>query len=422
MIISSDAGDTARVDYLNSNSNINDDNYAVVSCRTLHAGSIPNNSLSLPSSLLHLGYSIGSCNLCEMDDTNYSVEMTLRDFQQFLEEGQCWYNPNRSSQIGNNTRQIRRNRSSRTLMFDPCNALGAEVSLGDFLMHNHNNIDIKVHDAIHSEEIQISDNRRSAVMVIMMERRQQPQYQHSEQNQLLFDDEFNSSLEVQPIHTFDDLLPPNLMNASFDMHNDDDDAATVDMNESYSEEPFADDNSIISQEFGGWLHCDENDDDNDPTTILFAPPTIAMLDKSSFNTTTGSTSGNILTDIDPNKNTNSCDEEIGNDLKITAHVNDDHSLDIRENNCMRSTDTVIMSHSADKEDLATRITGAHVKNLFVDCTTDDNDDNLDVIGICQPKYIVVTQNFASLLALQLLALAISHGLRYLSDFSSTNAT
>ncbi len=355
----------------------------------------------------------------EVDDAfNYSVEMTLRDFQQFLEEGQCWYSNQRT--LGTTGRNW-----SRSTMFDPCNALGAEVSLGDFLMHNHNNIDIKLHDAIHSEEIQTSDNRRSAVLVIMERRQQQPQ-------QPLDDDELNSSLEVQPIHTFDDLTPPNLMNASFDLRNDgdDDDVATFDMNESYSEEPFDDDDNNrddLAETAGGWWNNSDEVVEHNDRAVWRAPPfattpnnvgSIAVAAQHSNDTTMtlrwtseprdGSDDESYCgRNIDYYMNEDQNGDEY-EDCDVPSHITDHcliHCMD-RINRSIGDIQLGDFDNSPAPQSLTDDVNGINGFALGTTCQT-------------TTKYMVVTQTFVSLFVVQLVVLAAAYFLRCLSDYSNT---
>jgi hypothetical protein len=403
----------------------NNDKY-VISCRTLHVGSIPYTSPSLL-----LGYSSSSnssndnhINCSDTDALNYSVEMTLREFQQFLEEGQCWY---RNQSQNGTTRQsecvplpIGRNRTG-TMMFDPCNALGAEVSLGDFLMHNHNNIDIKVHEAIHTEEIQVSDNRRSAVLVIM-------ERQHQQEHEV-WDDEFNSSLEVQPIHTFDDLIPPNLMNASFDLHNDDDDdAVTVDMNESYSEDPLDDQYSII-QDLGGWVNYDDDDDDDEniESVVLSSSP-ISLFDIPFLKPMNSSVSLVII------QHSNECGSN------IIEHENDDSTnIDCQQQctmngfvneNCQESCHLVseIIVHGKEHSPIQSYsnyccdsiIPTADTEGMILECSTNFR-DSIERIDISTFECSFCTETFAAFMMLQFVVLAVSYYLRCPSDFSSISS-
>lgn len=413
---------------LGDNSN---DKY-VVSCRTLHVGSIPYTSPSLL-----LGYSSSNSsnnhNHSDTDALNYSVEMTLREFQQFLEEGQCWY---RNQCQSGTTRQsdctplpIGRNRTG-TMMFDPCNALGAEVSLGDFLMHNHNNIDIKVHEAIHTEEIQVTDNRRSAVLVIM-------ERQHQQEHEL-WDDEFNSSLEVQPIHTFDDLMPPNLMNASFDLHNDDDDdAVTVDMNESYSEDPLDEHYSII-QELGGWVNYDDDDDDDNIESAVLSSPPISLFDIPFLKPMNSCDSLVIIqhtkgcgSNVIENENDDSTNIDRQEQCTINGFVNENcrescHVSEIishgKENSPIQSfskycADSIIPS--ANTEGIAS-IRNHCDKKLLLECSTNFRDSN-DRMGVRAFEYSFRAETFAAFLVLQFVVLAVSYYIRYPPDFSSINS-
>ena len=419
-------------DHLDNNSD-----KCVVSCHTLHVGSIPP---TRPSLLL--GYnsnnsnnnnSSSSKNLarhCETDDLNYSVEMTLREFQQFLEEGQCWYG---SQNQNNTTRQSdcaqqqpigSRNRN-RTIMFDPCNALGAEVSLGDFLLHNHNNIDIKVHDAILSEEIQVTDNRRSAVLVIMQRQNQREQER--------WDDEFDSSLEVQPIHTFDDLMPPNLMNASFDMHTGDgDDEATVDMNESYSEDAFDDDNSHL-HDFGGWMNDDEQDFIESP---ILSVPHLSTLNVPLLSPPQNSTTSDNVANVE-NSNTLECGRttiQDNNDggMKVnhlqpaTMKPSVDDALqescydteiisDIKDHGLIYNYGMIAADSIKDSVD-SVSVTG--IKNdsndsMRLEVSTKDYGSN-GGLGMCGSEHVIAARNFVTLLVLQILILAMSYYLRSLS--------
>ena len=403
---SPDGGDDLR--------NKNDDERFNMTCRTLHVGSIP---CSASSSLLieynHSNNYNGIKQQIEVDDTfNYSVEMTLRDFQQFLEEGKCWYNNQRT--LGTTGRNW-----SRSMMFDPCNALGAEVSLGDFLMHNHNNIDIKPHDAIHSEEIQTSDNRRSAVLVIM-ERRQQ----------LLDDDELNSSLEVQPIHTFDDLTPPNLMNASFDLRNDgddDDDVVTFDMNESYSEEPFDDDDDDdcddLAATTGSWWNNSDQVAEHNDRTVWRA---------SSF-TTTPSSAGIIAVAAQHSYDTTTLrwtsESRDGSDDESSLDRNNDVCTNVDQNGdeCEHVTDhrpihgVNRINRSTDDIDLVEFNNSPALQFLPVN-VDGINGFALNTTSSRTKKHMVVAKHFVSLFALQILVLAGAYFLRCLSDHSNTGGS
>lgn len=157
----------------------------LLSCRTLYAGSIPDSTaVSIPFSAQNF---------------DSSIEMTLRDFQTYLEQCGCWYN-NTIFDAG----------SKAPLHLDLCCHLGVEVSLQDFILNGELHV-VEHRITDWTEEIQVNDSSRTAVLVMM---------------------EQNECLEVQTLHTYDDLVPPSLLNASFD--HDDGDSATVDMNESCS--------------------------------------------------------------------------------------------------------------------------------------------------------------------------------------------
>ena len=310
-------------------------------------------------------------------------------------------------------------------MFDPCNALGAEVSLGDFLLHNHNNIDIKVHDAILSEEIQVTDNRRSAVLVIMQRQNQREQER--------WDDEFDSSLEVQPIHTFDDLMPPNLMNASFDMHTGDgDDEATVDMNESYSEDAFDDDNSHI-HDFGGWMNDDEQDFIESP---ILSVPHLSTLNVPLLSPPQNSTANDNVANID-NSNTLECGSttiQDNNDGGMKANhqqpatmkpsVDDDLQescydteiiSDIKDHGLIYNYGMIAADSIKDSVD-SVSVTG--IKNdsndsMRLEVSTKDYGSN-GGLGMCRSEHVIAARNFVTLLVLQILILAMSYYLRSLS--------
>ena len=309
-------------------------------------------------------------------------------------------------------------------MFDPCNALGAEVSLGDFLLHNHNNIDIKVHDAILSEEIQVTDNRRSAVLVIMQRQNQREQER--------WDDEFDSSLEVQPIHTFDDLMPPNLMNASFDMHTGDgDDEATVDMNESYSEDAFDDDNSHI-HDFGGWMNDDEQDFIESP---ILSVPHLSTLNVPLLSPPQNSTTSDNVANVE-NSNTLECGRttiQDNNDggMKVnhlqpaTMKPSVDDALqescydteiisDIKDHGLIYNYGMIAADSIKDSVD-SVSVTG--IKNdsndsMRLEVSTKDYGSN-GGLGMCRSEHVIAARNFVTLLVLQILILAMSYYLRSL---------
>jgi hypothetical protein len=367
--------------------------------------------------------------------------MTLRDFQQFLEEGQCWHNSSSHNTSGSSTttqrqQQLQLGRNwSRTFLLDPCNALGAEVSLGDFLMHNHNNIDIKVHEAIQTEEIQVTDNRRSAVLVIT-ERRQ-----HHHQEHEIWDDEFNSSLEVQPIHTFDDLTPPNLMNASFGLQNDDE-AATVDMNESYSEDPY-DESGDSVQELGGWISYDEDDeeDGNDNINSFILP--LRPMSLYDLPLMPPQNNSSILSNVErpdaiefgakliqPKSDDRTNINCLENRAIESFRYDDSRELCIdsdgaSHNNDVSPTQNAIINfadsskHAADS-DGAARIERIRNETLIAECSTDGLGSH-DQTSMCRSNNNIATHSFLSFIVVQILALAISYYLRHPQDFRSTTS-
>jgi hypothetical protein len=181
----------------------------LLSCRTLHAGSIPHSvNVSIPLSAQNF---------------DSSVEMTLRDFQKYLEQCGCWYN-NTIFEAG----------SKAALHLDPCSHFGVEVSLQDFIMNGHLHV-VEQSITDWTEEIQVNDSSRSAVLVMM---------------------EQNDCLEVQTLHTYDDLAPPNLLNASFDQ--DDGDSVTVDMNESCSSYQFDEEAHQFDEDDSFYVSSTEN--------------------------------------------------------------------------------------------------------------------------------------------------------------------